>query len=132
MANSHLYVVRFNCHRYIKSRYSGLGRILNRSTAALALILAITAMAITSSAQLVQLTPQQLDQLVERIALYQDPLLAQVLTASTYWDEVPDAAGWADRYSYLWAMPWFRQSRKTTSNGIRVFSLYCHFLPSWT
>jgi Protein of unknown function (DUF3300) len=42
------------------------------------------------------LAPQQLDQLVGRIALYPDPLLAQVLTASTYWNEIPDAANWAD------------------------------------
>jgi len=45
--------------------------------------------------------PQQLDQLVARIALYPDPLLAQVLTASTYWDQIPDAAAWARAHSYL-------------------------------
>jgi hypothetical protein len=38
---------------------------------------------------------------VQRIALYPDPLLAQVLTASTYWNEIPDAAAWADQHSYL-------------------------------
>lgn len=48
-----------------------------------------------------RMAPQQLDQLVERIALYPDPLLAQVLTASTYWNEIPDAAGWANQHSYL-------------------------------
>jgi len=47
------------------------------------------------------LGPEQLDQLVGRIALYPDPLLAQVLTASTYWDQVPGAAAWADEHSYL-------------------------------
>ena len=47
------------------------------------------------------LGPSQLDQLVARIALYPDPLLAQVLTASTYWSEIPDAARWADEHSYL-------------------------------
>lgn len=47
------------------------------------------------------LPPDQLDQLVNRIALYPDPLLAQVLTAATYWDEIPDAAKWADEHSYL-------------------------------
>ena len=36
-----------------------------------------------------------------RIALYPDPLLAQVLTASTYWNEIPEAAAWADEHSYL-------------------------------
>jgi len=30
----------------------------------------------------------QMDQLVARIALYPDPLLAQVFTASTYWNEI--------------------------------------------
>src|SRR3982751_2875081 len=39
--------------------------------------------------------PQQLDQLISRIALYPDGLLAQVLTASTYRDQIPDAATWA-------------------------------------
>jgi hypothetical protein len=39
--------------------------------------------------------------LVARIALYPDPLLAQVLTASTYWTEIPEAATWADEHSYL-------------------------------
>lgn len=47
------------------------------------------------------LPPDQLDQLVNRIALYPDPLLAQTLTAATYWDEIPDAAQWADQHSYL-------------------------------
>jgi Protein of unknown function (DUF3300) len=45
--------------------------------------------------------PMQLDTLVRRIALYPDPLLAQVLTASTFWDEIPEAATWASEHSYL-------------------------------
>jgi hypothetical protein len=47
------------------------------------------------------LPPQQLDQLVGPIALYPDGLLAQVLTASTYYNEIPDAAAWANQHSYL-------------------------------
>ena len=47
------------------------------------------------------LSPPQLDQLVARIALYPDPLLAQVLTASTFWTEIPEAAAWADQHAYL-------------------------------
>jgi hypothetical protein len=47
------------------------------------------------------LNPQQLDQLVAKIALYPDPLLAQILAASTYWSEIPQAAAWADEHSYL-------------------------------
>jgi hypothetical protein len=51
--------------------------------------------------QPVALSPPQLDQLVARIALYPDPLLANILTASTYWNEIPEAAAWADQHSYL-------------------------------
>ncbi len=47
------------------------------------------------------LAPQQLDQLVGPIALYPDGLLAQVLTASTYSNEIPDAATWANQHQYL-------------------------------
>jgi hypothetical protein len=47
------------------------------------------------------MTPQQLDALVGRIALYPDPLLAQTLTASTFWSVIPDAATWAQQHSYL-------------------------------
>jgi hypothetical protein len=47
------------------------------------------------------LTEKQLENLVSRIALYPDPLLAQILTASTFWNEIPEAAGWADEHGYL-------------------------------
>ncbi len=47
------------------------------------------------------MAPQQLDGLVNRIALYPDPLLAQVLTAATYWDEIPSAAAWANQHAFL-------------------------------
>lgn len=46
-------------------------------------------------------SPEQLDKLVARIALYPDPLLAQILTASTFPDQIPDAAKWADEHHYL-------------------------------
>jgi hypothetical protein len=45
--------------------------------------------------------PQQLDNLVSRIALYPDPLLAQVLAGATFPDQIPDAARWADEHHYL-------------------------------
>jgi len=41
-------------------------------------------------------TPAQMDSLVSRIALYPDPLLAQVLAASTFPDQIQSAAQWAD------------------------------------
>lgn len=45
--------------------------------------------------------PEQLDQIISRIALYPDPLLAQILAAATYPDQIPDAARWADEHHYL-------------------------------
>lgn len=45
--------------------------------------------------------PQELDQLVAPYALYPDPLLAQVLTASTYSNQIPDADGWARAHAYI-------------------------------
>jgi hypothetical protein len=47
------------------------------------------------------LPPDQLGGLVNRIALYPDPLLAQTLTAATYSDEIPPAATWAQQHSFL-------------------------------
>jgi hypothetical protein len=39
-------------------------------------------------------SPEQLDNLVSPIALYPDPLLAQVLLASTFVDQLDEAARW--------------------------------------
>jgi hypothetical protein len=47
------------------------------------------------------LTEKELENLVARIALYPDPLLAQILTSSTYWKEIPEAAAWANEHSHL-------------------------------
>src|ERR1700683_3649417 len=51
------------------------------------------------------LPPPQLDQLVGRIALYPDPLVAQVLAAATYPDQIQPAAMWADQHHYLTGAP---------------------------
>src|ERR1700734_2049873 len=45
--------------------------------------------------------PQELDRLVQRVALYPDPLLSQIFAAATFPDQIPDAAGWADQHHYL-------------------------------
>ena len=45
--------------------------------------------------------PAELDKLVSRIALYPDPLVAQILAGATYPDQIPDAARWADQHHYL-------------------------------
>ena len=47
------------------------------------------------------LAPAQLDNLVERIALDPDPLLAQIMTASTFWDQISPAAAWANQHAFL-------------------------------
>jgi hypothetical protein len=52
-------------------------------------------------AQPPMLPPPELDRLVNRVALYPDPLLAQVLAAATFSDQIPDAANWADGHHYL-------------------------------
>jgi hypothetical protein len=46
-------------------------------------------------------SPQQLQQLVAPIALYPDGLLAQVLTAASYPEQLPEAAGWANQHAYI-------------------------------
>jgi hypothetical protein len=43
----------------------------------------------------------ELDRIVSPIALYPDPLLAQVLAASTFSADIPEAARWADEHHYL-------------------------------
>src|SRR5438270_9605176 len=45
--------------------------------------------------------PEQLDRMVSRVALYPDPLLAQVLAAATFPNDIPDAASWADAHHNL-------------------------------
>jgi hypothetical protein len=45
--------------------------------------------------------PQDLERLVDRIALYPDPLLGNILAASTYSDQIFDAEAWAHRHGYL-------------------------------
>lgn len=74
----------------------------NWCSACLALLLSF---ALCAQATLAQnppaYTPDQLDQIVARVALYPDPLLAQILTAATFSDQIPDAAKWADEHHYL-------------------------------
>jgi len=87
------------------------------------------------------LPPDQLDGLVNRIALYPDPLLAQVLTASTYWDEVPDAAVWAAAHSYLKGDALSAAIQADNLRGTPACSRFCPFPsvldmmagdPNWT
>ena len=45
--------------------------------------------------------PAELERIVSPVALYPDPLLAQVLAAATFPQDIPDAARWADAHHYL-------------------------------
>jgi hypothetical protein len=47
------------------------------------------------------LPPGELERIVSPIALYPDPLLAQVLAAATFSDQIPEASRWADQHHYL-------------------------------
>jgi hypothetical protein len=88
---------KLNNLKYSASGIEALGW-LKKFLPCVLLILGLSPLAL---AQSVPLTPPQLDQLVSRIALYPDPLLAQTLTASTFWGEIPEAASWADQHNYL-------------------------------
>jgi hypothetical protein len=76
--------------------------------------------------------PDQLDQLVSRIALYPDPLLAQILAAATFPDQIPDAARWADQHHYRPAKLWPTRSRPTNFPGTPACKRCCHFRRCWT
>jgi hypothetical protein len=71
--------------------------MIMRSLAAAVIIGACAQMTIAQ----VSYPPEELDRLVARIALYPDPLLAQVLAAATYPDQIPQAARWADEHHYM-------------------------------
>src|SRR6202023_1765825 len=51
--------------------------------------------------QAAQQTPEQLQQLVAPIALYPDALVAQILTAATYPDQVVEADRWLQEHNNL-------------------------------
>jgi uncharacterized protein DUF3300 len=69
-----------------------------RAALALAVLVAIP---ILAQAPPPSFPPDRLDQLVARVALYPDSLLAQILAAATFPDQIPDAARWADEHHYL-------------------------------
>ena len=54
-----------------------------------------------AEAQPPRLSPEALDTVVARVALYPDPLLAQVMAAATFAEQVPAAAQWAAQHKNL-------------------------------
>jgi hypothetical protein len=87
--------------KMIDKQRQGAARII---TIFLAAIVACCTLAVPAMAQdgpPPSYAPDQLDHLVSRIALDPDPLLAQVLAAATFPDQIPDATRWADQHHYL-------------------------------
>jgi hypothetical protein len=76
-------------------------QLIRNVSAALALLLGIVTDPAFAQGPPPSFPPQQLDQLVARVALYPDPLLAQALAAATYPNDIPAAAQWADQHHYL-------------------------------
>jgi hypothetical protein len=71
-----------------------------------AVMISICCLGGTASAQAPgQYPPAELERLVSRIALYPDPLLAQVLAAATFPEQIPDASRWSDEHHYLTGEP---------------------------
>jgi len=63
--------------------------------------LAIAIMACAGSSKAASYSAEELDTLVSTIALYPDPLLAHVLTASTHNNEISSASLWASAHKHL-------------------------------
>ena len=112
--------------RHLADRHGGQS-VFTRLLA-LGLAAVLFAQAANLVAQPVLLTPPQLDQLVQRIALYPDPLLAQILTASTYWIRFPMLRPGPISTATSRAMRWHRPSRLTICNGIPACWDCCRFL----
>src|SRR6202167_74781 len=73
----------------------------SKSAAAAVLSAALMIVPLAAQAPPPAYPPPELDRLVSRIALSPDPLIAQVLAAATFTDQIPDAARWADQHHYL-------------------------------
>ena len=84
------------------------------------------------AAQAPPMAPPQLDTLVQRIALYPDPLLAQVMTASTFWDQFPRPPPGRTSTVTSQATPFRAPSKTTGCRRTRASSRSCRFPQPWT
>ena len=78
---------------------------MRKIATAMIIVAASAAVRIYAQAPPAPLPPAQLDQLVARVALYPDPLLAQIMAAATFSNDIPAAAQWADQHHYLSGQP---------------------------
>jgi hypothetical protein len=69
-------------------------------------------------AQAAKQTPEQLQQLVAPIALYPDALVAQILAAATYPDEIGEAERWMQKIPSSRERSWL--TRWISNIGIRA------------
>jgi len=67
----------------------------------LLLIAGLTAVSAFAQGPPPSFSPSQLDELVARIALYPDPLVAQILAGASYSEQIAAAAKWSDQHHYL-------------------------------
>ena len=74
--------------------------------------------------------PQELERLVSPIALYPDPLLAQILTASTFLTTFPTPRSGRTSTITLPATPWPKPSRTTNYPGTQACRRSYPFLRS--
>src|ERR1700722_2094330 len=75
--------------------------IIYRTLLIMAVVAGLSTSAIRAQGPPPSFSPDQLDKIVSRVALYPDPLLAQIFAAATYPDQIPDAAKYADEHHYL-------------------------------
>ena len=64
--------------------------------------------------------PAELDRIVSPIALYPDPLLAQVLAAASFSADIPDAERWAEDHHYLTGAVRRGDRRRSTAGSERA------------
>src|SRR6202162_2303594 len=85
-----------------RTEWPGTSRYRENKMRIIKLVLILAGLAaVPAFAQAPYYAPPQLDQLGARIALYPDPLVAQILAGATYPDQIPEAARWADQHHYL-------------------------------
>ena len=88
-----------------------------------------------------EFTPSELDTLVANIALYPDPLLVQVLAASTYGEQIAPANSWAQSHRHLSgkelsnAMAWAKLPYDASVQALIPFPTVLAIMakyPAWT
>lgn len=86
-------------------------KVLMVTPARALLSLLVMLVAVPCFAQTPSFSFDQIVRLVAPVALYPDPLLAQVLAAATFSDQLPEAARWADQHRKLTGEPLARAMR---------------------